>query len=126
MTKHLTVLFTLVLLSRLPAFAQTPSFTATPASFITVSGAAHSGKFLLEWEVKDNETAYQFEVEKSTDGKNFTMAALVFGTDKAATDTYQFYEKAARQKTIYRIRIVNKNRTTEYSRLIEINPLSLP
>ena len=126
MTKHLTVLFTLVLLSRLPAFAQTPSFSATPASFITVSGAAHSGKFLLEWEVKDNETAYQFEVEKSTDGKNFTMAALVFGTDKAATDTYQFYEKAARQKTIYRIRIVNKNRTTEYSRLIEINPLSLP
>ncbi len=72
--------------------------------------------------VGENETADQFEVEKSTDGKTFTLTALVFGTDKPETDKYQFYEKAGDQKILYRIKLINKNRSIEYSDVIEINP----
>ena len=76
----------------------------------------------MNWVVGENETADQFEVEKSLDGKNFTLAALVFATDKRETDTYQFYEKAGNEKVSYRIKLINKNRKTEYSSVIDINP----
>ncbi|MBK8300124.1 MAG: hypothetical protein IPK90_06660 [Chitinophagaceae bacterium] len=50
------------------------------------------------------------------------MAALVFGTDKSDTDKYQFYEKAGSQRVLYRIKLINKDRKTEYSTVVEINP----
>jgi hypothetical protein len=75
---------------------------------------------LLQWIVSDNEDVAQFEIEKSNDGKNFTMAALVFGTDKTETDNYMFYEKATRKKMIYRVKIINKDQTVDYSTAILI------
>ena len=98
------------------------AFSIAPAKLISIDGRFSNNKFILNWEVGDNETADQFEVEKSIDGKNFTMAALVFGTDKSDTDKYQFYEKAGNQKVLYRIKLINKNRKTEYSTVVEINP----
>jgi hypothetical protein len=72
--------------------------------------------------VSQNETADQFEVEKSTDGKHFFLAALVFGTDKAENGRYEFYEKGGHQKILYRIKVINKNRETGYSPVVEITP----
>lgn len=105
-----------------PTPVPTTAFSIAPAKLISVDGRFSNNKFILNWEVSQNETADQFEVEKSTDGKNFTMAALVFGTDKSDTDKYQFYEKAGNQKILYRIKLINKNRKTEYSTVVEINP----
>jgi len=93
-----------------------------PAKLISVEGKIYNNKVVLDWIVGENETADQFQVEKSTDGKNFTLAALVFGTDKPAKANYQFYEKASNQKISYRIKLVNKNKQTEYSSVVEINP----
>ncbi len=75
--------------------------------------------------IGDNETAYCFEVEKSTDGKNFSMAALVFGTDKQDADNYEFYEKAGNPKTVYRIKLINKDKKAEYSPIVQINPAAV-
>ena len=63
-----------------------------PAKLIRFNGNISNNRIFLQWEVIENETADQFEVEKSTDGKNFTLAALVFGTDKPETGKYWFYE----------------------------------
>ncbi len=63
-----------------------------------------------------------FEIEKSIDGKNFSMAALVFGTDKTETDNYMFYEKATKKKMMYRVKVINKDQTVDYSSIIEIDP----
>lgn len=104
--------------SPLPATA----FSIPPAKVISIDGRFSNNKFILNWIVGENETADQFEVEKSTDGKNFTLAALVFGTDKSETDKYQFYEKAGNQKISYRIKLINKDRKTAYSTIVEINP----
>lgn len=98
------------------------TLSVNPAKVISIDGSISNQKVILNWEVSENETADQFEVEKSTDGKNFSMAALVFGTDKSETCKYQFYEKAGKQKTVYRIKLINKNKQTEYSEVIEINP----
>lgn len=100
----------------------TPTMSRTPAKLISVDGSIIDHKVVLNWVVGDNESADQFEVEKSINGKTFFMAALVFATDKPATDNYQFYEKAGKQKVLYRIKMINKNRETAYSLVVEINP----
>ena len=97
--------------------------SAKPASVVSFSGTISKDKVLLNWAVDDNQTAELFEIEKSLDGKRFTVAALVFGSDKPARDIYQFYEKAGNQKLLYRIKLVNKDKKTEYSPIIEINPV---
>ena len=105
-----------------PSPLSTTSISITPARLISVDGHIRDNKIILDWVVGQNETADQFEVEKSMDGKNFTTAALVFGTDLPATGSYQFYEKAGNQKVSYRIKLINKDRQTAYSAVVEINP----
>ena len=105
-----------------PSPTSTSSSSVSPAKLISIDVSLNNNKFILNWKVSENETADQFEVEKSTDGKNFIVTALVFGTDKKDTDQYQFYEKAGSEKVLYRIKLINKNRKTEYSTVVEINP----
>ena len=113
--------------SGIAPFASPTQLTASTNSFsnprlISIEGSIRNKKVVLTWVVGQNETADQFEVEKSVDGKNFTLAALVFGTDKPETGHYLFYEKAGNKKVLYRIKIINKNHQAEYSDVIEINP----
>jgi hypothetical protein len=98
------------------------TFSMPPAKLISINASISNNKVMLNWVVNENETADKFEIEKSTDGKTFTMAALVFGTDKTETDNYMFYEKAGKQKILYRIKMISKNQQTAYSEVIEINP----
>ena len=72
--------------------------------------------------VEENEAADQFEIEKSTDGKKFHLAALVFATDKPETGNYFYQEKAVRQRTMYRIKMIHKNKKAEYSPVVEVIP----
>jgi hypothetical protein len=99
-----------------------PGIADGPAKLVQFAGRISNDKVVLNWVVDENETADLFEVEKSTDGVNFTMAALVFGTDKPATDKYEFYEKAGNQKTSYRIKLIDKNKKAVYSSIVEIKP----
>jgi len=135
MTKYISIITVLLLWIHQPAAAQEQrtSFTsqptlpkstisATPSRLISVTAGITRNRVILDWTVAENETANLFEIEKCTDGKNFNLVALVFGTDTPQTGNYQFYEKADKQKTLYRIKLVDKNNKTEYSRVIEINP----
>jgi hypothetical protein len=99
-----------------------PSDSAKIASFISLNGSIVNNKVILQWQVSGNEAADQFEVERSLDGKNFSMAALVFGTDKSETDQYMFYEKANPKKAEYRVKLIGKDKQTIYSTVIEIAP----
>lgn len=131
MTKNL--LFVIIIGLRLAYHPVTPSEVSpfaspttitpyVPAKLLSVNASLEQNKVILDWTVAENETAYQFEVEKSTDGKNFTTTALVFGTDKPNTDKYQFFEKAVKSKISYRIKLINKDQKTEYSSVVKVNP----
>lgn len=109
---------------KIPFTATTPpSFSVTvttPVAIITSFNYSVTGnKVMLNWSVTANQAADQFMVEKSIDGKNFVMAALVFGTDKPDTDSYMFYEKHTKAKVSYRIKLVNKDQTIVYSDIIK-------
>jgi hypothetical protein len=124
-----------------PSVAQSP-FTATtslssPPSFLpctnlsgneplrilSFNGSVNGDKVLLDWTVIQNQDALQFEVERSFDGKNFNMIALVFCSDKPDTAQYKFFEKATSKIASYRIRIIHKDKTIEYSAVIVIQEL---
>ena len=107
-----------------PSPLPSPIASVVPAKLISFNGSISNNRVFLQWQVGENESADQFEVEKSTDGKNFVLAALVFGTDKPETGDYWFYEKANTKRFYYRIKMITKNRKTEYSPVITIHPNS--
>lgn len=96
--------------------------TAQSAKIIDLKASLYNRKVLLQWTIEENETVALFEVEKSTDGINFSLTALVFGTGKADTDNYSFYEKATDKRLSYRIKIVKKDKKIEYSDIVMIEP----
>lgn len=104
-----------------PSFFQSTRPSEPLANFTGFEGSLSGNKIILHWTVKNNETANQFEVQKSSDGKHFKMAALVFGTDSAEWNNYEFFEKAISKKVLYRIKLISKNDSTEYSSVIAIN-----
>lgn len=118
----ITLALTLTLHQSLSAQSTSTPFTSiTTTTTVKVSSFesfVSNNKVLLNWNIEGNQDAYQFEVEKSVNGKDFVMAALVFGTDKADKDAYQFYEKKTNENISYRIKVISKNGTATYSQVI--------
>jgi hypothetical protein len=128
MKTTLTALFALTLtLTFQNLSANTSPFTATPifsevVTFTNFKSNISNNKVLLNWTITQNQEAYHFEVERSEDGKNFVMAAVVFGTDKRDSDNYMFYEKVKKEGTSYRIKVIQKDGAVEYSSVIVAKP----
>ena len=93
-----------------------------PVKVLSFQGNRTNNKVSMQWVINDNETAEQFEVERSFDGKSYSMVALVFGTDRAQTETYMFYEKNSSKKVSYRIKCIDKNQAVTYSDILVIDP----
>jgi hypothetical protein len=103
-------------------------FTATPpfyfsagsqiSKFISFNSIINKKKVSLNWIVSENQEVDQFEVERSTDGKKFVTAALVFGTDRTGIDNYYFFEKVKKSETYYRVKTITKNGLVNYSQII--------
>ncbi|HYV53538.1 MAG TPA: hypothetical protein VE933_03015 [Chitinophagaceae bacterium] len=109
--------------NRVPFTATQPPFFSTDSRILTFNSSLKKDRILLSWSVDANQDADRFEVEKSVDGKTFTMAAVVFGTDKTGTGSYQFLETEKYSKTYYyRIRIISKNKSEEFSQAIMAGP----
>lgn len=93
------------------------------ATLIKVSGSTDNQRTVIKWQVGDNQSADMFEVEKSCDGINYKIAALVFSSEKKSLENYWFVDKADDKKVLYRIKLINKNKEVEYSEIIEISPV---
>ena len=125
MTLKILTVFTLLLQLSLPAQdtgADDTLFTSNPVqiqpSFLHFTSTLSKERPRLQWSVSGNEQVDRFEVEKSRDGREFTMAALVFGTDLAATGKYWFLDSGKTKKTQYRIRLLAKDGTVLLSETI--------
>lgn len=109
-------------------FAQTAPIAITAVSAVTTvrtapvvskfSCSIKNDRVLLNWVVDNNQSADQIAVESSADGKHFSMAALVFSTDKKDAENYYFYEKAKKGKVFYRLKIVDKDNSVRYSEVV--------
>lgn len=94
---------------------------SAPAKLISIDGSIKNNKVILNWEVGDNETADQFEVEKVRMEKLYHGNALFSGPINPKLISTSFM-KAGSHRVLYRIKLINKDRKTEYSTVVEINP----
>jgi hypothetical protein len=91
-----------------------------PVHLISFQGNMNkNNKVTLNWTVADNETANSFEVERSTDGRNFTTIGVVFASEKIGTENYMFYETyTGSEKVMYRLKMIDKNKEADYSKIL--------
>jgi hypothetical protein len=93
-------------------FSTSPSVSAGAGQAPAIMHFTYSierDRVLLSWENDNNQHTDRFELERSKDGKKFSMAALVFGTDQPGTGSYRFFEKVTSAKIFYRIKIIRKD-----------------
>ncbi len=97
-----------------PPFTSTATIEHVPA-VVELKAVVINQKVQLNWKTEENQQVNLFEVEKSTDGKNFSLAALVFSTDKDAAEEYLYFEKRNAKKVTYRVKIISKDKQVYYS-----------
>jgi len=75
-------------------------------------------KIYLEWAIIENKAVDHFEVERSIDGRKFSTAALVLGSEEAGKEIYKFFEASPNGNAIYRLKMFGKNSNVEYSEML--------
>lgn len=89
-----------------------------PIKLLSFGGNTTTDQNLLNWNVDANETGDYFEVQKSFDGKSFSTVTLIINSNKRGTEQYHFKEKSSEAALYYRLKIINKNKTVDYSKTL--------
>lgn len=96
-----------------------PAMIPLPVQLISFNGSLLNNKVQLKWFVAENELGDRFEIEKSSDGKNFTGIGYVLPTSKTGTQDYMFNEGIELTGAgYYRLKIVNKSGAIVYSNIV--------
>lgn len=121
MKQILTVLIAVIfsLLTQTLVAQENPA--ASAAKLTSFRATIHNDKVILDWEVDANESTNLFEVEKSPDGKIFSLTALVFGSEKAEKENYRYFEKIGKERLQFRIKIIGKDKKVTYSEIVSVN-----
>ena len=74
----------------------------------------------LNWTIVSNQSVSSFEVEKSTDGKDFKTIAVLVATESFNTENYTYSDTAiSADKIMYRLRVlIRRSQNDFYSRTI--------
>jgi hypothetical protein len=93
-----------------------------PVKLVSFNGILIENNPFLSWSVANNEDGARMEVEKSTDGRNFSTISVVMPTAKQGDEKYEFKEgKPLEITSYYRLKIINKNNTVSYSPVIMLS-----
>ena len=95
-----------------------PNMTILPITLIYFQGNRENNRTTLQWEVAQNEMSIRFEVERSTDGKNFVSAGVIVATSKNGSENYSFSESASANIIYYRLKMYDKKLSADYSRTL--------
>jgi Secretion system C-terminal sorting domain len=89
-----------------------------PAAIFTLFRAAANGEFVkLNWQVSDPLYTASFFIEKSFEGRRFTVAEIINGTDIENYFANVVWENA---DCYYRIKALGKNGARQYSKVVKV------
>jgi hypothetical protein len=99
-------------------FSSTP--ITLPVTFVSFSATRRDREDVtLDWTTVSETNNSHFEVERSTDGTNFTVIGKVAAGPVSQEDSYQFADAAASgAATWYRLRQVDIDGQAQYSRIV--------
>jgi hypothetical protein len=78
----------------------------------------------LTWTIASNQSVSSFEIEKSTNGKDFKTIAVLAATENFNTENYTYADTAiSADKIMYRLRVlIRRSQNDFYSRIILVKP----
>jgi hypothetical protein len=95
------------------------SLIILPLKILSFQGALVNNKAQLKWAVEENETGDRFDIEKSTDGRNFSVISTLAVTSKSGSESYVYNEGTILNGgAYYRIRVRNKDNTQSYTKVV--------
>ena len=96
-----------------------------PVSLLNLTGYLQNGHSRLQWTVAENETGSHFEIEKSDDGSKFSAIGSITNTFKPGQELYNYIDAATYAGIVYyRLKMVNKDNSFNYSRIVKITTAS--
>jgi hypothetical protein len=99
-------------------FGLDPAGAALPVSFISFNAQKVSNSTQLTWKVGEEDNVKGYEIERSTDGRQFTSVGFVAASGKT---TYTFTDAQGAQGTVfYRIRNVDNDGKFKYSNILSL------
>lgn len=94
-----------------------------PVSLTSFTGSIQANKALLTWKTASENNNSHFNVEQSTDGRNFRVVGKVNGAGNAVVEkTYSFLSSGLVEgKNFYRLAQVDFDGTTKYSSIVSLS-----
>ena len=74
----------------------------------------------LSWQIADNENAGEFEIEESKDGITYKTIGKIDASSNSGKANYSFSTIITNQKSYYRLKMFDKDRAAQYSKVILI------
>jgi hypothetical protein len=94
-----------------------------PVELVTFSGKqAENGTVQLNWQTASEINFKQFEVEKSSNGKDFKNIGVVKAKGYTGVSQYVFTDLNFKERAYYRLNQVDNDGKTEYSKIINVAP----
>ncbi|MDW8209486.1 MAG: LamG-like jellyroll fold domain-containing protein [Cytophagales bacterium] len=100
--------------------AQSPMNALLPAELIEFSAQKVANQVWLKWQTASEINFDRFAIEKSYDGENFFTIAEVPGKGSQG-GRYSYLDSEPRRLNYYRLRLIDRDDTFEYSRIISVN-----
>lgn len=89
-----------------------------PVSFVQVKAAQSGNDIAVEWTVANQVNVHRYEVEKSTDGRNFSSMTTVAAASRSTYNTLDV--NAVRGNNYYRIKSIDNNGQVKYSEIVKV------
>jgi len=90
-------------------------FVTLPVTLLNFKGEKADGKVKLEWTTTEEHELNRYELERSTDGINFSVIAVVFAKGEQKNVYTYLDERPAYGSNYYRLRMVDDNGRFTYS-----------
>lgn len=95
----------------------TLSQTPLPVTFIGIEAKRTNGNAVLTWKVAGEESVNHYEVERSTDGRTYTVIGSL---SKTGRDVYQYLDLNTPAVAVYRVRNVDNDGKHRYSAVVRL------
>lgn len=92
-----------------------------PVKLVSFNGSVNKNRTQLQWMVAENETARNFEIQRSTNGIDFVTAGTVSASTKSGDAQYNFTENISAERVMYRLKMYDNNYKAEYSKILVFN-----
>ena len=97
--------------------------TALPLNLLSFSAVKNNNSVTVAWATSNEINVNKFEVERSTDGRNFIKAGTVIANNNSGNKQYYDFMDFNIFSTVvyYRLRIVDNNGYYRYSNIVSVN-----